>query len=307
MPITPMGMMFNMLAMGMLNRGAVRYFKTDTIAITPTRGAECLANWDFSAWTGDNPDGWTVTGESGTDPEVTQRDPDKQHADAPGTGAANFFKSNTANHPTISQTGVLTAQSWYYIEYDITAHTMGWHAFDVGALVGFNAVGKITWSGRVTKTSFSFYAPTNSGNWTVDYITCKPLDGLREPHSHAFPYGDFSVKVAAATHHCGGVDFNIVDANNYSRLYLYENKLYLLDVKNGSTTQIGSWPVTYVEGAKMTARRYLNGTRDILYGGSTLASGLAASGLEGLDAGPMLTSADHVTISEYEWSADFLA
>ena len=40
--------------------------------IVPTPGAELLTNGSFAAWTADNPDGWTVYGEVGADPEVSE-------------------------------------------------------------------------------------------------------------------------------------------------------------------------------------------------------------------------------------------
>ncbi len=38
----------------------------------PVAGAELLTNGDFAAWTGGNPDGWNIAGESGSDPAVSE-------------------------------------------------------------------------------------------------------------------------------------------------------------------------------------------------------------------------------------------
>lgn len=54
-------------------------------------GAELLTNGDFSAWTGDDPNGWAVVNESGSDPAVSQVAPDG----SAGTGAARFYSSAT--------------------------------------------------------------------------------------------------------------------------------------------------------------------------------------------------------------------
>ncbi len=85
----------------------------DVTAFTQSLGAELLTNGDFSAWTGDNPDGWTVTGEVGADPEVTERDPNQGHADTKTVGgAANFYASAASNNPVIAQ-NVAVAGLWY--------------------------------------------------------------------------------------------------------------------------------------------------------------------------------------------------
>src|SRR5947208_616842 len=42
-------------------------------------GAERLTNGDFANWSGGNPTGWTVSGESGSDPEVSEVGPSKSH------------------------------------------------------------------------------------------------------------------------------------------------------------------------------------------------------------------------------------
>lgn len=88
---------------------------------TQALGDELLTNGDFSAWTGDNPDGWTVVGEVGADPELTERAPNAGHADAVGVGgAANFYKSaNAVLVPRIEQ-NVLTVGHWYERSFEVT-------------------------------------------------------------------------------------------------------------------------------------------------------------------------------------------
>jgi hypothetical protein len=57
---------------------------------------ELITNGDFSAWTADNPDGWTVIGESGNDPEVSEAATGEAHADTPtlGGGMCNLYTSD---------------------------------------------------------------------------------------------------------------------------------------------------------------------------------------------------------------------
>ena len=74
----------------------------DNVMYTAAPGSELFANGDFSAWTADNPDGWTVLGESGSDPEVSQVGSGESHGGS-GSGSANFYSSATANEPRIVQ------------------------------------------------------------------------------------------------------------------------------------------------------------------------------------------------------------
>lgn len=56
-------------------------------------GSELLTNGDFSAWTSGDPDGWTVTGESGSDPEISEVASGRLHGEG-GTGSCNFYSTS---------------------------------------------------------------------------------------------------------------------------------------------------------------------------------------------------------------------
>jgi hypothetical protein len=83
-------------------------------------GAELLTNPLFSNWTTDNPDGWTVTGESGSDPMVTQ----VASGGGAGTGAARFYSSATNSQPRLAQS-ILTLGDYYETELDMSAYVSG--------------------------------------------------------------------------------------------------------------------------------------------------------------------------------------
>jgi len=57
---------------------------------------ELVAGGAFSSWPGDNPAGWSVTGESGNDPEVSEAAAGESHADTPtlGGGMCNIYSSD---------------------------------------------------------------------------------------------------------------------------------------------------------------------------------------------------------------------
>lgn len=100
-----------------LGGGAALIITTFTQAL----GAELVTNGNFSAWTGDNPNSWEVTGESGADPMVTQVGP----GGAVGTGLARFYSSATNNRPYILQRNVMTANLWYEIAILLDTVTAG--------------------------------------------------------------------------------------------------------------------------------------------------------------------------------------
>lgn len=108
-------------------------YSLKVINFTQSLGAELLTNGNFAAWTTDNPDGWTVTGESGSDPEVSEVAANEGHGGS-GTGAANLFSSATASQPRMNQ-AVLVAGNWYEFAIDITNYVSG------GVRVGDSGLG----------------------------------------------------------------------------------------------------------------------------------------------------------------------
>jgi hypothetical protein len=84
-------------------------------------GNELLVNGNFSAWSGDDPTGWTVTGESGSDPEVSQVGVSEGHGGT-DTGAANLY--TTSGTVSISQSA-LVAGLTYQVSIRITKVTTG--------------------------------------------------------------------------------------------------------------------------------------------------------------------------------------
>lgn len=123
-------------------------------AFTQSLGAELLTNGDFSAWTGDNPNSWTVTGESGSDPMITQ----VASGGGAGTGAARLYSSATASAPILRQT-ILTADLWYEIGVNLTAFTSGSstvQSFSGGFTQVLSAVGDYNWQGKANHSIFQF-------------------------------------------------------------------------------------------------------------------------------------------------------
>ena len=59
-------------------------------------GGELVTNGDFANWTADDPDNWTVAGESGNDPEISEAATGESHASTPtvGGGFCNMFTTS---------------------------------------------------------------------------------------------------------------------------------------------------------------------------------------------------------------------
>ncbi len=82
-------------------------------------GPELVSNSNFTTWSGGNPSNWTVTGESGSDPEVSQVGASKLHGEG-GTGWCNLYTSSAAAPISISQ-NILTAGNRYRVTFTIGA------------------------------------------------------------------------------------------------------------------------------------------------------------------------------------------
>jgi len=76
---------------------------------------ELQLNGDFSSWTGDDPDNWTVVGEDSGDPEVSEVGTTEGHGGS-GTGACNFF-STTGDPVAINQVIALTTLKRHNITF----------------------------------------------------------------------------------------------------------------------------------------------------------------------------------------------
>lgn len=148
-------------------------------SIAQLLGSNLLTNGDFSVWTGDDPTpGWTVTGESGSNPEVTERAPGNTHAGAVGAGdAANFF-STTNVQPRIAQT-ILTSGRIYQIDVNLSARVSGNFAFTAGFINAGNnnfiTPGFVRLLKRANGTSFQIAPGNQPIDFTLDDIMVREI------------------------------------------------------------------------------------------------------------------------------------
>lgn len=143
-------------------------------------GAERVLNGNFSSWTSDDPNNWTVTGESGSDPAVQQVNPVTTHGGG-GSGACNIYCSSSAATVSISQ-NILTIGKTYKVTLDVTAR--GVQAGGIQIMSGttrvappINAIGTYTFYFNATASTLviqNWY----SANTTIDNVSCVECNGL---------------------------------------------------------------------------------------------------------------------------------
>lgn len=127
-------------------------------------GDELVTNGNFSSWSGDNPSGWTVTGESGSDPEVSETATNEVHGGT-GTGACNLY--STGATVSIAQT-ILTVGTSYKVAFSLTNNASGAIAVYNGSTrvsVIYHIAGLYTFYFNATDTSIKVQ---NIGDETCD-------------------------------------------------------------------------------------------------------------------------------------------
>jgi hypothetical protein len=204
-------------------------FRLSVTSFTQSLGAELWVNGVAPIlFTGDNPNSTTVTGESGADPEATERAPGNTHAGAVGAGGAiNLFSSATANAPGLTQT-ILTAGGWYEAVVDITAVASGAVRVGDSSYAGFNSSNISTV--RTIKRIFQAQATTAAmrgqntapHDFTIGSISYKPITNNAITPAVANGTFDF-LYTEAATKFAGfmiGLQYGMVDAGNGFMLYL---------------------------------------------------------------------------------------
>lgn len=163
---------------------------------TPTLGSELLTNGDFSAWSGDNPTGWTVNSESGSDPAIHQVGSGESHVGS-GTGSANFY-SSTTSHAYLTQSLAITIGKWYRTDLISSYVGNGGLSFRWGfssTPIGIDIAKTYIATSQATATSVTlirFLAPIDI---TVDSASVRELS---LPTLHAYRLGTSPSQIAAA-------------------------------------------------------------------------------------------------------------
>lgn len=183
--------------------------------------AEQLTNNDFSSWTGDDPDGWTVTGESGGDPEATERDSGQAHADTKTTGGAlNWYDSSTGVVKPVYQSPTQP----HFAQFSITASLVTTGASRFGTYGGQDApvitTGTRTWRTYVHTTGVGIIVPVAPIDVTVDSCSFRALTtGTLVRVQQMGPVFGVQAKVWDNADYDGGLII-LKDADNWIVAYL---------------------------------------------------------------------------------------
>lgn len=134
-------------------------------------GNNIIVNGTFSSWGSDNPSNWTVTGEVGTDPEVSEVGANEGHGGT-GTGACNLY--TTSADISIRQSSLVVGKT-YQITVTVTNIVSG----AVQLINGGRVIGHPIWQ----VGTYTFYCNANATllyiqNWyacdvTVDSVVVK--------------------------------------------------------------------------------------------------------------------------------------
>lgn len=138
-----------------------------------TLGPELVTNGDFSAWTGDNPNGWTVSGESGSDPMITEV-----------SGACRIYTTGTLVY--LKTEGILEIGKTYKITFDIVSSVSSY--LKIG-----NDSSVINITSNVSSVGSKTYYHRVVNEWAEEYIVIARGIGLTD-----ITIDNFSVKEVTA-------------------------------------------------------------------------------------------------------------
>lgn len=233
---------------------------TNQMKVVPTLGAELLVNSDFSAWTGDNPDGWTVTGESGVDPEVSEVGAGEGHGGT-GTGYCNIYTTSAAVQ--ISQTP-LTAGNLYRSSIVVNTVIAGGLSYNHnGTTQTFNvAPGTSMFTLRATGTDLTIRRRTGNDNATLQSASIKQINLASclaavtdSTTRNVYPQVEITCTDNTQAGLMIGLDSQTTPLN-YLHIYInrVDAKIYVDSVTAGAVTNISAVAFTYAAGATLAVR-----------------------------------------------------
>lgn len=221
---------------------------------TPTVGNEIIIKGDFSAWTGDNPDGWTVATESLPDYEVSEVGTGEGHGGS-GTGLCNLYR-NGAGYLNINQGTNVTAGGWYRISLVIDTIVSG--SLELHNANGMSQVFTSTGAKLYTAvnwgigSSWRIQAAANPTDITIDDVSLKSITFatiFRLRRIYYASYVEAAIRRSAVTQK-GVVLFK--DANNMIMVWDNGNNvIYLRKRVAGTWGTASSGSFTYSAGGTM--------------------------------------------------------
>ncbi|HSF80931.1 MAG TPA: hypothetical protein VLA49_06835 [Anaerolineales bacterium] len=255
---------------------------TDAPAISPSFGAELLENGGFTAWTGDNPDSWTVALEDANN-YITENP----------AGKANLVSNNTAN-VTLSQSeaigGTLAVGDWVKTQWEQTVTGNYVRARLVNtdaALRNFNGDQTTYGAARCTTNITVQFQKGTSGttNYVLDNASLKVISFA----SMHVKMGNIGRKNGTYTCHPtvtdgskAGILIEYKDANNFvlAMVDRWNGKATLLKRIAGTYTEVITGSITYGAGNELKVS--VNGVDHTLYYNSVIVGSTTAISDSGL-------------------------
>jgi hypothetical protein len=159
--------------------GATWSIAAGAITNTPTLGAELLTNGNFANWTADDPDNWTVGGESGSDPEVCEVATGEAHVNCgtPGGGFANLYNSASGYNPYIQQAAIQTVDNWYQWSIELNTVTAGdlYFSYLGAGNESWTAPASIVATGRANNVLVRAQPKSAGSDITIDDFSVKKI------------------------------------------------------------------------------------------------------------------------------------
>lgn len=275
--------------------GATWAISSEKAVNTPVAGDEAVTNGAFTAWTGDDPDNWTVSGEDANN-YVTE-----------DAGKARMVSDNSASLLMRQTCG--TSGMWYAGSVDVTAAASGSVGLQRAAGTSFlilNAVQNYAWTWRHAADSWRMIRG-GACDITIDNFSLKPITWTQLFSSVQVSTADVLVDVATTCglYHACGVVVNLDSAanpQNFIMAYIHRSSTtyaYLDEYVAGTLTNKIAATVTYAAGAQLRVIR--DGTScSVFYNGTqvgTLQSMSANTNtLHGLFSTSPLNSLDNFAI-----------
>jgi YD repeat-containing protein len=284
---------------------------SNKLVITPTKGVELLTNGDFSAWTGDNPDNWTVDFESAPNDEISEVGSGEGHGGS-GTGLCNIYSSANLTRPKISQ-NKLTQWRWHHVQLLIDTLLSGRLRItnnDGSIQRDKSDTGNFIVTGRsdAENSKFLIYTAELPADITIDNVSVKQLElaTLFALRNHAFSNACAQAAITRIETTQPGI-VHYADADNFVLAYLEEatlggDRVKLVKRVEGAYTEIASADITYGAGqALKLSRSGTNYTVD--YNGAEAVS--ATTITDGVFASAktwgLFSTHNANTFDDYEW------
>ena len=142
-----------------------------------TYGPEKLTNGNFSAWTDDDPDGWSVVNEFGSDPEISEVGTAENHGGS-GTGSCNIYTSGAS--VILRQSVTVSTETTFLLTFDVLVESdpgikVNYPIAGVPTYVNYTGVGSKSVQFTTSATFNLDIARNGNCDVTIDNVSIKEV------------------------------------------------------------------------------------------------------------------------------------